>query len=95
MCEGVQVGVRAGREGRAASLRLGARVPERAQLHDGGAGSTALRGEGTFFCRGPVSGKLLVYRLLLFFHSKFSFMESQRENMYSYNCLLCGIDFSH
>lgn len=31
----------------------------------------------------------------LFFRSKFSFVESQRENMYSYNCLLYGVDSSH
>ena len=41
---------------------------------------------------GPISEKIFVYRLhLFFFHSKFCFMETT----YSYNCLLYGVGPSH
>lgn len=46
-------------------------------------------------CLRPISRKLLVYRLHFLFHSKFGFMGSQRETIYSNNCLLYGIDSSH
>lgn len=42
---------------------------------------------------GPISAKILVDRLHFFF--PFKILESQRENMYSYNCLLYGVDPCH
>lgn len=56
-----------------------------------GSGCCPLRGKVPFL-PGPISGKRLVCSCSLFFRSEFSFVESQRENTYSYNCLLYGVD---